>query len=185
MRIVNQKITNGFLYLKKYLLKEWQVKLLILFILSVFVLFDLITKEIAFNKLMIKVKATNSLFFEYHSNSGLFFGLLANSEDWAYAIQFLILIIALGGIIFNSSVNYLIALLWIGAGGFGNVLDRFDDGRVVDFISFDEQVYFNLSDTYVIIGILFILYALFMTEDDDIKEIKKLGLKSRNKNKSR
>ena len=185
MRIKNQKISKGFLYLKKNLLREWKVKLLILFILSFFVLFDLITKEIAFNNLMMKVEVTNNLFFEYHINSGLFFGLLTNSEAWAYTIQFLILALAFGGIIFNNSINYLFALLWIGAGGFGNVLDRFDDGKVVDFISFDEQVYFNLSDTYVIIGILFILYALFMTEDDEIEEIKKLGFKSRSKNKSR
>ena len=58
-------------------------------------------------------------------------------------------------------------------GLFGNLVDRLVYGYVIDFIDFYIFNYnypiFNLADSFICIGILILLYSIYLGEDNEIK----------------
>ena len=106
--------------------------------------------------------------FTYVVNTGAAFSFFTNGVGW---LRWLSLGVSLG----------LIALAWFGprmniieqlgygfvlAGAFGNGIDRFLFGYVVDFLDFRliQFPVFNLADVFINIGIFFLLVASFGTK---------------------
>ena len=165
--------------LKTNLSKYKWTKLILFFFIILFLFLDFISKYIAKENLASMnedfLQINDTLYFSYKDNSGLSFGILANEITLSVVIQVGILIITSLAFGFGTKLEFCFAFFWITAAGLGNVIDRIDDGHVTDFISFDNVVYFNIADSYVIIGILFILYALFLMEDSDENELSKIS----------
>ena len=103
--------------------------------------------------------------FTYLENTGIAFGLFSNME--ASSIFFIIfpiiitfyLISLLQDKEFQSNSSQISLLLIIG-GAIGNIIDRIFRGYVVDFIQFDIDIFpyvFNIADSSVTIGLLFLL----------------------------
>jgi signal peptidase II len=101
----------------------------------------------------------------YVINTGAAFSFFTHGVGW---LRWLSLVVSLG----------LIALAWFGpkmknteqlgfgfilAGALGNGIDRFLFGYVVDFLDFRliQFPVFNLADTFINIGIVFLLIASF------------------------
>ncbi len=101
----------------------------------------------------------------YITNTGAAFSLLTGEVEW---LRWLSLAVSLG----------LLALAWFGplmntfeqlgygfilGGALGNGIDRFVDGRVVDFLDFRliQFPVFNLADVFINVGIVCLLIATF------------------------
>jgi len=104
--------------------------------------------------------------FDYIHNRGAAFGIL-QSQTWILlGITVLVMIICIGMLIkktFDSKLMFW-AILFVLAGGTGNMIDRiFRGGNVVDFLEFGFIRFpiFNIADCSVVIGAsLIILYFI-------------------------
>ncbi len=108
----------------------------------------------------------------YVKNSGVAFGLLGNLEK---SLRFPLLILLP---IFTALAIYIFTLFsksispierfgftLIVAGAFGNIIDRYFYGYVVDFVDLYWKNFhwaaFNFADSYISIGVVLILYSNF------------------------
>ncbi len=103
------------------------------------------------------------------NNQGIAFSLFDNlNEPGLFALNLIIigiLIIILRELYFNleKSLLYTIGLSLILAGGLGNLVDRFDNSSVTDFITlhlgdFYFPAIFNLADVSITLGAILIVY---------------------------
>ncbi|MBW4648652.1 MAG: lipoprotein signal peptidase [Kastovskya adunca ATA6-11-RM4] len=99
------------------------------------------------------------------TNTGAAFSLFRNGAGW---LRWLSLIVSLGLIAFAVFGPRLTKLEQLGygfvlAGAFGNGIDRFAAGYVVDFLDFRliQFPIFNLADVFINVGIVFLLIGSF------------------------
>ena len=150
-----------------------------LIILAALTVIDRITKIWATNTLrdiesipIIK----NIVEFHYlpNGNTGAAFGMLSG-----HRVLFLVIAIAVVGVILYLLYNMPserkykmieILLVFIAAGGAGNMIDRFIQGYVVDFIyiSCINFPIFNVADMYVsVCTVILAIIVLFKLKEDD------------------
>ena len=118
------------------------------------------------------IKLNEFLDLVYVQNYGVSFGFLSNKLPyWFFVLVGLIiaLIIFYLMIIATKKIEkyaYFIIIL----GAMGNILDRFINTYVVDFISLHYNNYywpaFNLADIYITIGIIMLLLTFFINTKD-------------------
>lgn len=140
---------------------------------------DQFTKKLAVKKLMGKdpfVIIKNVFELDYLENRGSAFGLFQNQK------VFLLIV----GVIFMAIIFYVlwktpaqkrflpIHLLAAGivAGGFGNMIDRFFLGYVVDFFSFVLIHFpiFNVADVYIVVStILLAFFMIFVYKEEELQ----------------
>ena len=137
--------------------------------------FDLITKYFVKKNLNLNqsIKLNEFLDLVYVQNYGVSFGFLSNKLPyWFFVLVGLIiaLIIFYLMIIATKKIEkyaYFIIIL----GAMGNILDRFINTYVVDFISLHYNNYywpaFNLADIYITIGIIMLLLTFFINTKDE------------------
>ena len=112
----------------------------------------------------------------YVRNKGAGLGLLADARWVFMSLTTIVIIVAAALIIIDhfKSVLANISLLFIVAGGIGNMIDRVFIGEVVDFFQFKIRFFdfiFNVSDVFVTFGtILFLVYYIFIFERQKVKE---------------
>lgn len=154
---------------------------LIVFALAIVV--DQLTKVWAVNTLKDKESIPiirNIVEFHYlpNGNTGAAFGMLKGQQGLFLAIA-AIVVIVIGFILYNMPFNKKyrlidVLLVLIAAGGAGNMIDRFMQNYVVDFIyiSCINFPIFNVADMYVSIStVLLAIILLFVIKEDDYKEI--------------
>ena len=166
---------------------EEKSKMLYFSIITVLIIaFDQLTKYLAIKFLASvgSVTVIPGIFdFTYVENRGAAFGMLANHR-WIFMV---LSVLGIGLLIFYyfkykpESRILKTALIFICAGGCGNMIDRIFRGFVVDFINatFINFYVFNVADSFVCIGCaMFALYILLdsvkdrkTTKDTDKKEI--------------
>ena len=138
------------------------------------VLFDILSKYIVFNYIDLYQFIKITYFFDitHIHNFGVSFGLFAGT------IPALVLVII--GLFVTAFVLYLYinsseflerwGLFIIICGAIGNIVDRFINGYVIDFLYLHINQYywpaFNFADIYISIGIIMILINM-------VKKIKK------------
>jgi signal peptidase II len=105
-------------------------------------------------------------------NDGVSFSMLTGK-------RFLVILISIAVMIFlffymkkfKENKKNIIAFSLVFGGLFGNLLDRLIHGYVIDFIDFYIFNYnypiFNFADSFICIGILIILYSIYMGEDNE------------------
>ena len=129
------------------------------------VLFDILSKYIVFNYIDLYQFIKITYFFDitHIHNFGVSFGLFAGT------IPALVLVII--GLFVTAFVLYLYinssellerwGLFIIICGAIGNIVDRFINGYVIDFLYFHFNQYywpaFNFADIYISIGIIMII----------------------------
>ena len=139
---------------------------IIIFVLLVFA--DLFSKYIVFNfiDLFQFIKITNFLDLTHIHNFGVSFGLFSEIIP-----SYMLIVIGLAVVCFliylliNSRDDLeLWGLFIIICGAMGNIVDRFINGYVIDFIYFHvNQFYwpaFNFADIYISIGIIMIILSM-------------------------
>ena len=103
--------------------------------------------------------------FTYVVNTGAAFSFFSGGVSW---LRWLSLLVSIGLIAiarFGPKMpnSEQLGYGFIFAGAFGNGIDRFLFGYVVDFLDFRLINFpvFNLADSFINVGILFLLYATF------------------------
>lgn len=101
-----------------------------------------------------------------HRNNGAAWGILSGKMGFFYIITLIILAVLIIFYIketkYNAFMQVAISLLF--AGALGNFIDRLFNGEVVDFIDTNIFGYdfpiFNIADSSLTIGVIFIIIAL-------------------------
>lgn len=169
-----EKIKKGFIwFLKSYL---WVIILLIGI--------DALTKwmfEIYLPTGRVTV-IPNFFYFEVIHNTGAGWGAFDGQKALLVSISTIAGIAMIGILIwkYNKLNNwYKTALYLMIAGDIGNLIDRaFYKKGVIDFIKFVFGSYnfptFNLADSYLVIGCIILLIAIFIEDRNDNKSSKKV-----------
>lgn len=153
-------------------------------LLAVLVVIDQITKIIA--KQLLEGRQAFQIIkgifcFQYleGGNTGAAFGLFHN-QTWILSVISLILSIAIIFCIIKLPkekhfVPLNLALIFLGAGAIGNLIDRVFRQYVIDFIYFKAIDFpiFNVADCYVTISaVALCLLYLFYYKDEDFEQVK-------------
>ena len=98
------------------------------------------------------------------NNTGAAFGILKNSTPLLAVISIGCLAALLVMIVRSRSLNAgVMAWVLVAAGAAGNLYDRIFYGYVVDFLDFRVWPVFNIADSSICVGVLFITICLFKT----------------------
>lgn len=154
-----------------------------LVLFTALIIFDQITKYLAVKYLMGNsgisiIDKVLELYYLPNGNSGAAFGMLQGHQV-LFMIIAIIVVVMIGYIIVNIPIskksNFLsLLLVFIAAGGIGNMIDRFMQNYVVDFIYFSLINFpiFNVADIYVSVAtVLLVIYVIFVLKEDEFKEI--------------
>lgn len=124
------------------------------------------------------IKVSNFFSLVYVENRGISFGMFnnfSNSNQIFTFLQTAISLVVLVMIFKSRCQATIIALALIFGGAMGNVIDRWQNGAVMDFLDFHLGKYhwpaFNLADSFVFIGVctLIILEFFILTKDSTSK----------------
>lgn len=100
------------------------------------------------------------------SNTGAAFGLLQGMNPVFIVLAFLVSF----GIIFYypkvEKIDWLIklALILELGGAVGNLIDRFQYGHVIDFVSVGNFPVFNVADSSITVGVIILLIGVWLQE---------------------
>jgi signal peptidase II len=102
--------------------------------------------------------------FTYLKNTGVSFGLFKGSNFLFAIIAFLALVFFI--YVYLKKKKYFLQLSLITAGISGNLIDRIFLGHVVDFIDFHYWPVFNVADSAISIGMIWLLVLLIKNKED-------------------
>ena len=159
---------------KIYLRHKFIYNLIWIITTSVIVGLDQLTKALVVKNMELfeEITVIDGFFNLYYvTNDGAGLGLLSNARWVFISFTFIIIFIAIFLLIKNF-FNHILAFLsviFILAGGIGNMIDRLFLGEVVDFFQFQIKYFdfiFNVADVFVTFGtIMFLIYYLFIYDD--------------------
>ena len=134
-------------------------------IFSLLVSSDLFSKYLVFNYIDLYkfIKITTYLDITHIHNFGISFGLFSETIPAVFLIIIALLVVFFIIYLLLNSEDYLEywGLFIIICGAIANIIDRFVNGYVIDFIYFHINQYywpaFNFADIYISAGIIMIL----------------------------
>ena len=95
----------------------------------------------------------------YVTNTGVAFGLFHGFNLFFIFISLLVAFFIL--YYYNKFDSYKVAFNLILAGILGNLIDRIFRGFVIDFINFKIWPVFNLADSFIVFGVLLLIYFIW------------------------
>ena len=102
----------------------------------------------------------------HYSNSGAAFGILTNAGP-LLAVTSVIGIVAIVVYVMNPSFAHPVmraGLALMLGGAIGNLIDRVKSGEVVDFLKLPNFPAFNVADSAITIGVVFLLWAMLLDQ---------------------
>ncbi len=143
----------------------------IVFLSAVFVLIDQVAKYI-----VLRLPSMGEDFFsdkklyliELHKNTGLAFGVDLGMF-WNYFL--IIVVIAALIFVFVKEKMYVgrfgpvVGLALVFGGAFGNIIDRWNHGYVIDFVKISILPIFNLADVFILVGVIVLFICILKTPD--------------------
>lgn len=142
------------------------------------VFIDQMTKNLVVKNMELhdEIPVINGFFSLYYvRNKGAGLGLLADARWVFMSLTTIVIIIAIALLLIDYFKHFLanLSLIFILAGGIGNMIDRVFIGEVVDFFQFKIRFFdfiFNVADVFVTFGtILFVVYYIFVYERQKTK----------------
>jgi signal peptidase II len=99
-------------------------------------------------------------------NTGAAFGIFQGMNEvfMALAILIIVLILVYFPRISDSDPYFRLALSLQMAGAVGNLVDRFSQGYVTDFISLGRFPVFNVADSCISLGVVVLLIGMWIEE---------------------
>jgi signal peptidase II len=148
---------------------------LIMFVVAILVLIlDYASKEIVRNNLPLYTYwapfpgLENIVRITHTSNTGVAFGMFQfASANLVFSV--FVSIVSIGIIYFNHQLEPGHKLLRVAlglqlGGALGNLIDRFTQGAVTDFLDFGPWPVFNIADAAVVAGVILMGYVLLQDE---------------------
>ena len=112
-------------------------------------------------------RIANWFYLTYVQNTGTAFGLFQGNNKALLILAFIILGVLLYGARGLSERGGFWGALGVAlvlGGALGNVMDRIHFGQVIDFLDFKVWPVFNVADSAISVGTLFILIGLLRQE---------------------
>ena len=138
----------------------------------VFIL-DQITKNLASTYIELNHSVTiikDFFYLRYINNTGASWGILSNSKVLLIILSLIAIVIIIRYV--NTFKNTKLNIFGFGfllGGIIGNLCDRVLFGYVIDFLDFIIFHYdfpvFNFADTFIVIGVVFIIISIIRGED--------------------
>jgi len=97
----------------------------------------------------------------HHHNTGAAFGLFQNQTAWLAALSLVFIAVTFVYISRRPTRPFFLPLHLILGGAISNAMDRLFLGYVVDFIDLRVWPIFNIADSAITIGVLWILISAF------------------------
>ena len=149
--------------------KEVLYKLIYPVLIILLVVLDLFSKDYAANNFLFAQSYSTFIpFIDFLLiyNSGIAFGIFDGFGNLAsnllLVITFFILIYLIRLLVKEKVKIAKLALSLITAGALGNIIDRFIDGKVTDFLHLEFGNFsffiFNLADAFITLGAILIIY---------------------------
>ncbi len=100
-------------------------------------------------------------------NTGATWGILQDQQVFLTLISvFIIMLVFFFLKEFEDKLSINTALAFLLGGTFGNLIDRLTKGYVIDFLDFRIWPVFNIADSFVFVGALFLIYYLFYEKNE-------------------
>jgi signal peptidase II len=129
---------------------------------------DQLTKHIVSSQLALdeEVKLVGPLSLHHVQNSGIAFGLFASATAavivlTTLAVVWMLLFFARSG---SRHPVLPVALGLVIGGSVSNLVDRVRLGRVTDFLDFEYWPAVNLADSFIVVGVAILLFALLAAD---------------------
>lgn len=149
--------------------------------------FDQLTKKLAVTHLKGKpaIPILKDIFeLQYLENHGAAFGLMQNQRGLLLGFTIIILILLIVFYLKLPFEKHFLPLrfvgIMIGAGAIGNMIDRFVQSYVIDFLYFKliDFPIFNVADCYVVVAAFIAFFLIgFYYKDEDFAFLKKKKVK--------
>lgn len=171
---------------------KWFYNSMIWVFLLVFIV-DIVSKQIAQYYLSLNGTITlipGFLSFQLVINTGAGFGIFKDIQpDWLRRFCLIGISVLMTGAFFiyygvrfkKLKISGKVGVMLLAGGAFGNLIDRafYPDGGVIDFIHVDLGNYktfptFNIADSVLVCGIIYIIVLLIIEEIKQTKEANKL-----------
>jgi len=110
----------------------------------------------------------NAFHITYILNPGAAFGILENARIFFIIVTFFVL--AIGFYVFpklkkqEKFIRY--GSIFLLAGAVGNLIDRIQNGLVVDFIDFRIWPVFNIADIAICLGAFLVVYSVISSKEE-------------------
>ena len=157
--------------------KRWWIMLIEFLLVGVILTLDLVSKEYVCKFLQTQPNQSydlinNFIGLYYTENTGAGFGIFENNTIALSVITIIVVVGLLAFLMLAQKQNewLRISLIFISAGGIGNVVDRLGLGHVRDFIRFlfwPQFAIFNVADMFVTVGafmLIIVLIVMLVTE---------------------
>ena len=152
--------------------KRWWIMLIEFAVLAIIITLDLVSKQYVCKFLSTQPGLRYNLIdkfieLQYTENTGAGFGVFSG-KTLALTVITIIVVAGLFGYLFlaqKQSEWLRVALIFISAGGIGNVVDRLALGYVRDFIRFsfwEDFAIFNVADAFVTVGAFILIVVLII-----------------------
>ncbi|MBO6178976.1 MAG: signal peptidase II [Selenomonadaceae bacterium] len=114
----------------------------------------------------------NAFHITYILNPGAAFGILENERLFFIIAGAIVLAVGFYIIPKLNKQAHLVryGAIFLLAGAVGNLIDRIQNGLVVDFLDFRIWPVFNIADIAIVCGTFFILYAVMRSREDGVHE---------------
>ena len=150
-------------------------KNLIIFTIIIFTFFlDLVTKNYAVNNLLLNHSEVINTYlnFTLAFNYGAAFSFLSDAggwQRWFFVIFSIIVVFFISYILIKDKESEYISYSLVLGGALGNLYDRIFLGYVIDFIEFHYNDFywpiFNIADIAISIGVILLLYSMFLKDN--------------------
>ncbi len=151
---------------------------------AVLVFIDQFTKVLAYNNLKDNrpieiIPSVLQLYYLPNGNRGAAFGIMSGHKAFFVFVAIVVVLVIFFALQFIPATKkfnlFRVMLLFIAAGGIGNMIDRIRLDFVIDFIYFCLINFpiFNVADVYVTVSaIVVIVLIVFVYKDSDLEIIK-------------
>ncbi len=106
----------------------------------------------------------NFFYITHATNTGVSFGMFKGFNMLFVVVSVLALLFFIR--LFNNNKKYWLQITLICAGIIGNLIDRLTLGYVVDFIDFKFFPIFNLADSAISIGVIWLIIITMKNSED-------------------
>ena len=124
---------------------------------TIFIILDLFTKHIFTNKEYM----IGSIGINYTQNTGAAFSILQGQTIILALVSLLVIFLIIK---YYKTFKVKLPLILILSGTIGNLVDRLFFGYVRDFIAISIWPTFNLADTFITIGVFWLIYLIWKEE---------------------